>query len=150
MIDTKICSLCKKEKPLIKYRSRGGSQKHLLKSRCNDCLYKEHRRWVEENLEKVSGYREKDSWTIEKRCRRRGISPEELFECYKKQENKCAICKKEICITESAIDHNHKTDKFRGLLCKTCNRALGMFKDSPKILKSAVDYLKEKGFYGNV
>ena len=149
MSDTKICSLCKKEQPLNKYRSRGGSQKHLLKSRCNKCLYKEHRRWVEQNPEKVLGYREKDSWTIEKRCRRRGISPEELFDCYKKQENKCAICKEEICITESAIDHNHSTDKFRGLLCKTCNRALGMFKDSPKILKSAIDYLKEKGFYGN-
>lgn len=149
MSDTKICSLCKKEQPLTKYRSRGGSQKHLLKSRCNDCLYKEHRRWVEQNPEKVLGYREKDSWTIEKRCRRRGISPKELFDCYEKQENKCAICKEEICITESAIDHNHSTDEFRGLLCKTCNRALGMFRDSPKILKSAIDYLKEKGFYGN-
>lgn len=66
MSDTKICSLCKKEQPLNKYRSRGGSQKHLLKSRCNKCLYKEHRRWVEQNPEKVLGYREKDSWTIEK------------------------------------------------------------------------------------
>jgi hypothetical protein len=33
-------------------------------------------------------------------------------------------------------------------LCDKCNRALGIFEDSPKLLKSALKYLYEKGFYG--
>jgi len=52
-------------------------------------------------------------------------------------------------IEESAIDHNHNTGEFRGLLCKKCNRALGMFKDSPSVLMSAYLYLTERGYYGN-
>jgi hypothetical protein len=31
--------------------------------------------------------------------------------------------------------------EFRGLLCAACNTALGKFKDDPKILVAAIDYL---------
>ncbi len=41
------------------------------------------------------------------------------------------------------LDHDHKTGKFRGMLCRNCNVALGKFKDSPAILEKAIEYLKE-------
>jgi len=122
---------------------------HLLKSRCNTCLYKEHKRWAAENPERIQGYREKDSWTLAKRCTRRGITPEQLVDRYERQEECCAICKKEIELIDSAIDHNHVTGEFRGVLCKQCNRALGMFNDSPTVLRSAVEYLEAFGSYGD-
>ncbi len=50
---------------------------------------------------------------------------------------------------ESAIDHNHATGEFRGVLCKQCNGALGMFGDSPATLKNAVEYLESFGSYGD-
>ena len=140
--------MCGEDKDISCYRNRGGSQKHLLKSRCNSCLHKEHKRWVDDNPEKVRGYREKDSWTLVKRCSRRGITPEELIDTYERQEECCAICKKHIEISDSAIDHNHKTEEFRGVLCKKCNRALGLFEDSPFILKNALEYLNTMGYYG--
>ena len=146
--EVKTCTMCKKEKIISAFRSRGGSMRHLLKSRCNQCLYGEHKRWVNNNLDRVKEYREKDAWTILKRCSRRGITPEQLIEKYESQEECCAICHTKIEISESAIDHNHDTGEFRGLLCKTCNRALGMFKDSPKVLFSALEYLRDFGFYG--
>lgn len=34
-----------------------------------------------------------------------------------------------------------KREKFGGLLCGPCNRALGLFRDSPEALKSALEYL---------
>lgn len=140
--------MCKKLKDLSCYRSRGGNQKHLLKSRCNSCLYKEHRDWISSNPDKIREYREKDSWSLAKRCKRRGITPKELIDMYERQEECCAICHKHIEISNSAIDHNHYTGEFRGVLCKKCNRGLGLFEDSPIILKNALEYLNTMGYYG--
>ena len=49
----------------------------------------------------------------------------------------CAICG-DIAI---CIDHDHKTQVFRGFLCQRCNFGLGNFRDSPEFLKKAIDYL---------
>ena len=145
----KVCTMCGEERPLSSFRSRGGDQSHLLKSRCNTCLYNEHRRWTEENQHRVQDYREKDTWTLAKRCARRGITPEQLVQTFERQECSCAICRTKISLADSAIDHNHATGEFRGVLCRQCNRALGMFKDNADILRSAAAYLDELGSYGS-
>lgn len=148
MATAKICTKCKREKPIDQFRSRGGKLKHLTKSRCNDCLFNEHKKWVIENPDKIKEYRGRDPWTLVKRCSRRGITPEQLINKYESQSCACQICKSSIDLMDSAIDHNHHTGEFRGVLCKTCNRALGLFKDSPDILFSAYDYLMNNGSYG--
>jgi hypothetical protein len=43
-----------------------------------------------------------------------------------------------------AVDHCHKTGRIRGFLCQNCNTALGKFNDDIELLKSAIEYLKEK------
>jgi hypothetical protein len=43
---------------------------------------------------------------------------------------------------ELAVDHCHTTGKVRGLLCSTCNTALGSFQDNPAYLKAAIHYLE--------
>jgi hypothetical protein len=50
----------------------------------------------------------------------------------------------EICGQDSplVIDHCHVTGKFRGMLCNSCNKGLGLFYDDPEFLKSAIEYLK--------
>lgn len=66
------------------------------------------------------------------------------------QNEVCAICKQpEKSKARSsnkfprrlAVDHCHKTNKLRGLLCTKCNFCLGMVNDDIDILKSAVEYL---------
>ncbi len=64
------------------------------------------------------------------------------------QDGKCAIChRKPRGMSNSrqrlVVDHDHKTGKIRGLLCGACNVGLGHFDDSPKTLKSAIEYLKK-------
>jgi hypothetical protein len=147
--NAKLCTKCFAMKPVELFRSRGGVNAHLLKSVCNKCLYEAHRSWAEKNIDRIQEYRSKDSWTLAKRCARRGITPEQLIDRYERQEECCAICKTGIELIDSAIDHNHETGEFRGVLCKQCNRALGMFKDSVSILKNAVEYLEDFGSYGD-
>ena len=55
-----------------------------------------------------------------------------------KQKEKCAICKRKrpLC-----VDHDHKTGKVRGLLCRDCNLGLGMFNDDPNLIKKAILFL---------
>lgn len=40
------------------------------------------------------------------------------------------------------IDHDHKSGDIRGILCRSCNTGLGMFKDSDGLLLKALAYLK--------
>lgn len=40
-------------------------------------------------------------------------------------------------------DHSHETGKFRGYICHSCNRGLGIFHDSEKTLLNAINYLKQ-------
>ena len=61
-----------------------------------------------------------------------------------KQNNCCAICNKEfVSKKHTHIDHCHKTNKVRALLCSGCNTAIGLLKESPENLKSALKYLKK-------
>lgn len=57
--------------------------------------------------------------------------------------NGCAICKTSLLDKKAHIDHCHKTNKVRGVLCELCNKGLGQFKDNIASLENAVKYLKE-------
>ena len=78
------------------------------------------------------------------------ISNEEYYSLYNKQNGKCAICFQciEIILNKRGnnsnschLDHDHKTGKIRGMLCHSCNNALGHFKDNTKIMLQAVKYI---------
>lgn len=59
------------------------------------------------------------------------------------QHGVCKICEHEQPHGWNlAVDHDHTTGRIRGLLCNTCNRALGLFGDRPAIIDRASDYLK--------
>ena len=52
-----------------------------------------------------------------------GITLDKYNEMFKAQEGKCAICQRhqnELTRT-LCVDHDHKTNKVRALLCVTCN-----------------------------
>jgi hypothetical protein len=58
----------------------------------------------------------------------------------KKQHNKCGVCKKDIT-NNYTIDHCHKSNKIRGLLCRQCNTVLGLVHDNTDTLQNAIKYL---------
>jgi hypothetical protein len=74
-----------------------------------------------------------------------GITREDYDSLLKSQEKKCAVGKTHYSNLKRvlSVDHNHKTGKIRGLLCSSCNLALGHVKDSMDLLESLKQYLKK-------
>jgi hypothetical protein len=50
----------------------------------------------------------------------------------------CVICGNR---TNLVVDHDHATNKIRGMLCNMCNKGLGLFRDNPELLEYARIYL---------
>ena len=82
-----------------------------------------------------------------------GITIEQYERIVLEQNNKCAICNKEniklnhpthIKQASLVVDHNHETGFIRGLLCYTCNLAVGNLKDNLINAKSLVSYLEKE------
>lgn len=115
----------------------------------NDMAYRERkleyqRNWRLNNKEKQALSKKK---SILKNTY--GLSLDDYNNILKTQAGVCAICKKNRPYKNKGeflcVDHNHKTGKTRGLLCHSCNRAIGMLGDDIIILKSAIIYLKKYG-----
>jgi hypothetical protein len=56
----------------------------------------------------------------------------------KSTTHECVICGS---VEPLVVDHDHKTNKVRGMLCNHCNRGLGHFRDDPALLEFARIYL---------
>jgi len=67
---------------------------------------------------------------------------EEIFDAMViESEGRCAICSE---ITRYlVVDHCHSTGVARGLVCPTCNGALGMVRDSIEVLHAMETYLRD-------
>ena len=69
------------------------------------------------------------------------------IECYDSllsaQSGVCAICKMspEKNGARLSVDHCHRTDRIRGLLCKTCNRDVGRIEKYREGFKDYLDKL---------
>ncbi|MFG3582579.1 endonuclease VII domain-containing protein [Streptomyces sp. NPDC047990] len=73
-----------------------------------------------------------------------GLSSEEYALLFAYQGGRCAICK-ETRRSNLAVDHDHKTEAIRGLLCQRCNGQLLArgARDRPEVLRAAADYLED-------
>jgi hypothetical protein len=79
-------------------------------------------------------------------AKQKGLTLEEQEERWEAHNKLCEICGKppkkgrRLC-----RDHNHKTGKFRGWLCPSCNSGIGMLKDDIILLAKAIEYLNKTG-----
>jgi len=74
-------------------------------------------------------------FALYQRSRRYGISIDKI-----KKMDMCEICNVK---KATEVDHCHKTNKFRGFLCKSCNVGIGHLKDDKEILQKAVFYINK-------
>jgi hypothetical protein len=133
-------------------------EKILKRQRAYYARHKEHlqevrRLYVERNKEKVKAefqkWYEKNHARVavmqrERVARKRGLSLLDIENMLAKQGGGCAICATTTPRGKGTwiIDHDHKTGAVRGLLCTTCNLALGQMGDDPDRLRKAAKYLE--------
>lgn len=161
----KRCRKCGIEKPHSEfYRAQG--MRDGLRSECKSCnLAQQHERylanpalakarvkqWQQENADRLNAYRRRRrqdpsvkerEWVTYLR-RKYGMSVAEYSELLRGQSGLCAICESPPAEGRRLhVDHDHETGRVRGLLCFTCNNALGDFEDDPVRLRGAARYLE--------
>lgn len=140
MIKCIKCNI-QKEDDNFPIRKSNGNRRNECKS-CNAEFSKKYRK---ENSSKIREQRLMSTYSITR---------EQLEEF--ESINNCEICNSDITgkwekigrygkqsLSKRVLDHDHKTGKYRGALCKTCNKALGAFKDDVEILLNAIKYLNK-------
>jgi hypothetical protein len=131
-LEEKRCSKCGEVK-LLKEFHKNKLTKDGRRSNCKQCVYSDKKR-QESHLK-----------------RNYNITLDIYNQRLKEQNYRCALCSTDVPGGNGNrfhVDHNHQTGEIRGLLCACCNSGLGKLKDSPKLLKRAIQYLEDNGHYG--
>lgn len=109
-----------------------------------------HKAWVDANPDKVKASkdaerrRNKDTRRNRDFKQKYGITLADYDRMFEDQGGMCAICfGPPKSGRRMAVDHDHETGAIRGLLCNTCNLAIGHLRDDPMVVASAAVYLME-------
>ena len=122
-------------------------------------LARKHRQWRLANPEKVKacaakyrakpGTKEKERMAAKKfalahpgysnAARQKSIRKRQIALAGRPKPKRCETCLR--ASQKLCWDHCHKTGKFRGWICKSCNTALGCVRDSAKTLRRLADLL---------
>ena len=106
---------------------------------CNDCLMVNFKsKWGKDK--KYTESIRASGWRSHLK-RNYDLTVEQYEAMKREQDNKCAVCAT-TPIDKLCVDHCHTTGKIRKLLCRNCNKALGILKDSPDLLRKAAIYLE--------
>jgi len=132
----KLCNRCDAVKPASEFYARHDTRRP--KGPCKECRLTEL---------KSPANRRKNADS--KRRQAYGITQAQYDRLYFEQAGLCAICRQPETRLHGrygvpfnlGVDHNHTTGSIRGLLCNTCNRALGLMGDDPSIFEAALRYL---------
>ncbi|MFE3165226.1 endonuclease VII domain-containing protein [Streptomyces sp. NPDC059224] len=114
----KRCPQCEEVKPHSEWE-RNKSSSDGWSSYCRECRAERNR---------VSCFQ-----------RKYGLSPADLEALIAQQRGICCIC---LAAPAEHVDHCHKTGRVRGVLCFSCNAALGQFKDQPEAIRRAAAYVE--------
>ena len=161
------CSKCKKYLKLDSSNFYGDkSRPYGFRSYCKLCSETYKLNWRSKNRHKVNKQKRKWHRKNPEAMRRYdlqkvGITSEQYDALEAKQQKLCAICgvddpgkgKKNFC-----VDHSHLCCPkrkscgkcLRGLLCSSCNLAVGLLKDSLSRAEAVVRYLKEYETSGEI
>ncbi len=137
----KLCSGCGVRKPVTQFttdRANVDGRSH----RCRDCARAAHRTWRSINSVEL-----RKRYSRLHRLRKFGMTADDFVGLLSAQDYKCPVCSSELLLglgkgKNACVDHDHESGKVRGILCSSCNRAIGLLKDEILLLRKAVSYLQ--------
>jgi hypothetical protein len=138
--ETRECLGCGEDKSLEKDFNRHPGGKYGRNSRCRICLAEQRKKYPRTPVS--SGQRR-----AAKLRQTYGLTVEDYDALLASQNGKCAICGSEFADKRVGflhVDHDHETGEVRGLLCSSCNRGLGFFKDDPNLMRRGIEYLERR------
>lgn len=119
------------------------SKRHVNNGQCVECVKLIKLKLKGKYKEQEKRYHHSEKYKMNERKRKYGITEEQYNELFTKQKGVCAICsKKEISKLKQSlsVDHCKETSKIRGLLCHSCNLAIGYLKHNPELMYRAAFY----------
>lgn len=133
----KTCKKCLQNKDLSEF-NRQKDTLDGLRTWCRICMQTYCKEWNAENATKT--------YVREKSLKERyGITQEDFDRMMSEQNGQCAICDREFPKI-ARVDHCHKTEIVRGLLCDRCNIVLAHYenlKDKPELVERLEKYLQK-------
>ena len=136
------CSTCQKVKDTSAFhRNKGGPDKSGFDNECKECRKKRIRPKEARHAEYMRRQRVQKNYDLKKHY---GITLDDYNELLAKQDSLCAICGKHASESNKGlhVDHCHERKIVRGLLCNSCNLAIGQLKHNVTILNKAIAYLQ--------
>lgn len=133
---TRVCTACGHRRAMSEYHWANG--KLYRRRKCKPCVYARSEEVRRSNLDQ---YRTASRRRTIKR--KYGLTLEAWEAMREQQGDRCAICRGAFSEDAIHVDHDHDTGTVRGLLCFTCNTALGKFHDDIGVLRAAIGYLEQ-------
>ena|SRR3990167_348052 len=134
----KHCNSCNRDLPASsEYFHASKKASNRLNSACKKCRIADAKKWFYGHTEHAK--RSRRNWKLRTKY---GINDTEYLHLLEMQSGKCAICRNE-CDPKRRldVDHNHITGHVRGLLCHSCNIAIGKLRDNNDIARRLYVYI---------
>lgn len=140
--DSKRCSKCHTVKPLSEFHvDRGKRDGHV--TQCKQCVAARDKARFENKYHRGTEFYARKYLSSHRHNLKKkfGLTPEQHKQMYLDQNGCCAMCGEPVEYTRIHTDHDHNTNKVRGLLCARCNCQIAIF-DNYSLFSMAVEYLE--------
>jgi len=134
---TRVCRLCDERKPMTKYY-RAGDKRYRSRV-CSTC-------WTARARTTRETHPDPESRRLAQSDRHLrityGITRDQFNKILADQGHACAICFDGISTETAHVDHCHRKNVVRGLLCFCCNTGIGKMGDDAARLRAAASYVE--------
>lgn len=131
------------------YNKKYNGQVHIKEYRRKKTAEYREQEWVRAKHNTREKQRRKDArYAFVSLVRSYGLEVIDFAKMLEAQGFRCAGCLETLSLDKKThIDHCHKTQRVRGILCQHCNLVLGQAGDDPNTLRRLASYLDAAPVY---